>query len=164
MFPVLSVIWWLPYFVPCAGCQAHLSCGQISHFSCLPSLHQDEALAQYNCQSGCLFVAFGKLCSRCGFCGCFHQAVWSLSEAQACRPAFLNQCQPSYLGGEAKYHIFKTVMLCLSTQLLSPEVISCGFTSLLKYSSVFFPLSFSYFQLSVSKLCVGKMERFCCST
>lgn len=31
------------------------------------------------------------------------------------RPAFLNQCQQSYLGGEAKYHIFKTVMLYLST-------------------------------------------------
>lgn len=27
------------------------------------------------------------------------------------RPALLNPCQPSYLGGEAKYHIFKTSAL-----------------------------------------------------
>lgn len=77
------------------------------------------------------------------------------------RPAFLNQCQPSYLGGEAKYHIFKTVMLCLSTWLLSPKVISCGFTSLLKYSADFSLPSLTILN-SFSKMCVGKMERFCC--
>lgn len=115
IFPTLSVMWRLFYFVPCDGHQAHFLCGQMRHLRCLPSLHWDHALARSNCQSGCLLVAFGSLCSHCGFCGCFHQAVWSLSEAQACRPAFLNQCQPSYLGHEAKYHIYKTAVLCLST-------------------------------------------------
>lgn len=38
MFPMLSVMWWLLYFVPCDGHQVHFSCGQLSHLRCLPSL------------------------------------------------------------------------------------------------------------------------------
>lgn len=93
-FPLLSD----GYFAPSAGHWACLSCGQMSHFRCLPSLHRGQALAWSNCQSGCILVAFGRLCSRCGFCGCFHQAVWSLSEAQACQTSFFESVPALLLG------------------------------------------------------------------
>lgn len=93
-----SVIWCLLYFILSPGRWARLSCGQMIHFRCLPSLCQSQALAWSNCPSGCFLVAFGRLCSRCGFCGCFHQAVWSLSEARACQMKLFESVPVLFLG------------------------------------------------------------------
>lgn len=159
-----SVIWCLLYFISSAGCWTHLSCGKMIYFRCLPSLCQGQALAWSNCLSGYFLVAFGRLCSHCGFCGSFHQAVWSLSEARACQTNLFESMPVLFPGrwSQISYILKCNVLLVHLAPVSWSHYLWFYFTvKILQFPCL---SALPIFNSLLSKFFVGKMERFCCST
>lgn len=112
-FPLLSDVYFTLYYLPVSGPISPVDRWSISD-ACLlfaKAKHWHGLIAR--------LVAFLLPLEGCALAAAF--VVVSIRQCgpsqrhEHARRNFLNQCQSSSLGGEAKYHIFRTVVLYLST-------------------------------------------------